>query len=407
MSTSQSRGVGPVHPFSTLCDETNCPASSSLVTRRDADADADVAGRSPVPPRLTQARSDGRSPSPRIRRQTRHHPLHLQLDHCAPRTRTRPCRPENQTTLAKATSPSPTTASYPPPRQTNRKHLRRRQKKPPRTGKERERERGKEKEKKKKTPPQSKHVVPLHPQSPSGSSNRRLTPRPTQTQDLTLPRSIITRLAKGVLAPNTQIQANAVLAMSKSATMFINYLASHANENTVNANKKTVAPADVFKALDEIEFSFLKEPLEAEFAKFSQMQTEKRTSYRQKARARHDDTEMAGAAAGAPRAKKPRVELGGAEAEAERDAGTEEEAEVRGDEEDERQDEEEEDNDDDDDDDDEEEQGEEEGEEDEDEGEGEDEEGNQSSHDAQDELEERTTRPDGDRDEALDGDDSD
>lgn len=76
--------------------------------------------------------------------------------------------------------------------------------------------------------------------------------------------------------------------MSKSATVFINYLASQyvfcdlpkhmslgvllirarysANENTVNANKKTIAPADVFKALDDIEFSFLKEPLEAEFA---------------------------------------------------------------------------------------------------------------------------------------------
>lgn len=34
----------------------------------------------------------------------------------------------------------------------------------------------------------------------------------------------------------------------------------------MNANKKTIAPGDVFKALDEIEFGFLKEPLEAEFA---------------------------------------------------------------------------------------------------------------------------------------------
>ena len=37
----------------------------------------------------------------------------------------------------------------------------------------------------------------------------------------------------------------------------------------MNANKKTIAPADVFKALDEIEFGFLKEPLEAEFASTS------------------------------------------------------------------------------------------------------------------------------------------
>lgn len=34
----------------------------------------------------------------------------------------------------------------------------------------------------------------------------------------------------------------------------------------MDANKKTIAPADVFKALEDTEFAFLKEPLEAEFA---------------------------------------------------------------------------------------------------------------------------------------------
>lgn len=36
--------------------------------------------------------------------------------------------------------------------------------------------------------------------------------------------------------------------------------------NTASAGKKTVTPGDVFKALDETEFNFLREPLEAEFA---------------------------------------------------------------------------------------------------------------------------------------------
>lgn len=135
------------------------------------------------------------------------------------------------------------------------------------------------------------------------------------SQDLNLPKSIITRLAKGTLPPNTQIQGNAILALSKSATVFISYLASQyvlphetlhviyfggfgppssliheeqnrsymytlakklitlmhhsANENTVAAGKKTISPADVFKALDDTEFSFLKESLEAEFASMS------------------------------------------------------------------------------------------------------------------------------------------
>lgn len=45
-------------------------------------------------------------------------------------------------------------------------------------------------------------------------------------EDLNLPKSIITRLAKGVLPPNTQIQANAILAMTKGATVFISHLAN-------------------------------------------------------------------------------------------------------------------------------------------------------------------------------------
>jgi len=46
------------------------------------------------------------------------------------------------------------------------------------------------------------------------------------SQDLNLPRSIINRLAKGILPPNTQIQKDALLAISKGATVFVSYLAS-------------------------------------------------------------------------------------------------------------------------------------------------------------------------------------
>ncbi|KAK3902214.1 histone-fold-containing protein [Staphylotrichum tortipilum] len=101
-------------------------------------------------------------------------------------------------------------------------------------------------------------------------------------EDLALPKSIITRLAKGVLPPNTQIQANAILALTKSATVFISHLANAANESTVASNKKTIMPADVFKALDDIEYGFMRERLEAEFAKFNQVQTSKRSTYRKK-----------------------------------------------------------------------------------------------------------------------------
>lgn len=45
-------------------------------------------------------------------------------------------------------------------------------------------------------------------------------------QDLSLPRTMISRLSKGVLPPNTQIQKDALSALSKSATVFVNYIAS-------------------------------------------------------------------------------------------------------------------------------------------------------------------------------------
>ncbi|KAF7546112.1 hypothetical protein G7046_g9405 [Stylonectria norvegica] len=233
-------------------------------------------------------------------------------------------------------------------------------------------------------------VSPSHFPSPSCSTGLRTgedegSAADPAWKDLTLPKSIITRLAKGVLPPNTQIQANAILALSNSTTLFINYLASHANENTINAGKKTISPADVFKAIDETEFSFLRAPLEAEFAKFNAIQTEKRTSYRQKVRAKKSDdpdssmadtshAEDTTTSSTAPRAKKARVDPSPEE----EDAETEDDVAVEEDD-DEEDDEVEEDE--------------------------EEEDAAASGDETQDALEEKEGREDGD--EALDGDESD
>ncbi|KAI1079553.1 histone-fold-containing protein [Whalleya microplaca] len=124
---------------------------------------------------------------------------------------------------------------------------------------------------------------PPHPEKEKDKKDSKDSSKETVSiEDLNLPKSIITRLAKGVLPPNTQIQANAVLAMSKSATVFVNYLANAANEHTQSANKKTIMPADVFAALGDIEFDFMRPRLEAEFQKFNQVQTTKRNTYRRK-----------------------------------------------------------------------------------------------------------------------------
>lgn len=64
------------------------------------------------------------------------------------------------------------------------------------------------------------------PEMPQLPETPELTGSPPSPQDFALPRSIVTRLAKGVLPPNTQIQANAILAMTKSASVFISHLAN-------------------------------------------------------------------------------------------------------------------------------------------------------------------------------------
>ncbi|CZS90706.1 related to DPB4 DNA polymerase II (epsilon) 4th subunit [Rhynchosporium graminicola] len=150
-------------------------------------------------------------------------------------------------------------------------------------------------------------------------------------EDLNLPKSIVTRLAKGVLPPNTQVQGNAMIATTKSATVFVNYLASHANEHASAANRKTIAPQDVFNALEDLEFPDFRNRLEAELARFNEVQTDKRNAYRSKVAnksagsADQAEDDVQGDKAGQPAAKKARLDgeegaNGDREAEADVDA---------------------------------------------------------------------------------------
>lgn len=115
-------------------------------------------------------------------------------------------------------------------------------------------------------------------------------------EDLNLPKSIVQRLAKGVLPPNTQIQKDALLAMSKSATVFVNYITSCAAEKALSSGKKTVMPKDVFDAMTELEFGFMLPRLEAEVTKFTSIQADKRNTYRKKVREEKKASSSAGAA---------------------------------------------------------------------------------------------------------------
>lgn len=98
---------------------------------------------------------------------------------------------------------------------------------------------------------------------------------------------MVARLSKGVLPANTSIQKDALLALHKSATVFVNYIASKyanhhleppdhfvrldqantsvsANELTQAGGKKTIMPPEIITALRDAEFEDFLPRLEAE-----------------------------------------------------------------------------------------------------------------------------------------------
>ncbi|KAI9735187.1 MAG: hypothetical protein M1834_001777 [Cirrosporium novae-zelandiae] len=111
-------------------------------------------------------------------------------------------------------------------------------------------------------------------------------------EDLSLPRTIVQRLTKGVLPPNTQVQKDALLALSKAATVFVSYLSSSANESMLltpnphnsHHTRSTIQPQDVISALKVCEFEDFVPRLEKELEKYVEVQSGKRNEYRRRVR---------------------------------------------------------------------------------------------------------------------------
>ncbi|KAI7855193.1 histone-fold-containing protein [Circinella umbellata] len=76
-------------------------------------------------------------------------------------------------------------------------------------------------------------------------------------EDNELPKANISRVLKNALPPGTALQKEAKLAVSKAATVFINYLSTVANDTAKSANHKTISAPDVFKAMEVLEFDDL------------------------------------------------------------------------------------------------------------------------------------------------------
>ncbi|CAG8972257.1 hypothetical protein HYALB_00001655 [Hymenoscyphus albidus] len=166
--------------------------------------------------------------------------------------------------------------------------------------------------------PPKKEVPTMAPNDEAALAKEQSVRDGINIDDFALPKSIVTKLAKGVLPPNTQIQGNAMLAMTKSATVFVNYLASHdysANEHAISRNQKTLSAADVFAALEELEFPDWKEKLEGELAKWHEIQADKKNASKKKAAEKGDEGEVDtqgenedASKSGPPAAKKARLD---------------------------------------------------------------------------------------------------
>ncbi|KAG8626864.1 hypothetical protein KVT40_005809 [Elsinoe batatas] len=138
-------------------------------------------------------------------------------------------------------------------------------------------------------------------------------------EELNLPRTMVQRLAKGVLPSNTQIQRDALLAISKSATVFVNFLASQAGENTAASGKKTIMPHDVYAALKENEFDFFIDRVKEETIKYNEIQCDKRNTYRRTKAAEKKAADIGGATNGEAMDEDGQMKVNGTNGTAEED----------------------------------------------------------------------------------------
>ncbi|XVE79248.1 hypothetical protein DITRI_Ditri14bG0042700 [Diplodiscus trichospermus] len=95
-----------------------------------------------------------------------------------------------------------------------------------------------------------------------------------------LPKAIVRRVVKDKLSDcspdyDINIHKDALLAFAESARIFIHYLSATANDVCKESRRQTINSEDVFKALEETEFSEFVKPLKASLAEFKKKKKKK------------------------------------------------------------------------------------------------------------------------------------
>ncbi|KAI9072692.1 hypothetical protein QN277_002908 [Acacia crassicarpa] len=96
-----------------------------------------------------------------------------------------------------------------------------------------------------------------------------------------LPKAIVRRVVKDELSRcshdgDISIHKDALLAFSESARIFIHYLSATANDICKESKRQIISADDVFKALEETEYSEFVRPLKASLEEFRKKNAGKR-----------------------------------------------------------------------------------------------------------------------------------
>ncbi|KAI5776219.1 histone-fold-containing protein [Geopyxis carbonaria] len=113
--------------------------------------------------------------------------------------------------------------------------------------------------------------MPLKVDSSTDSRPKSKPPLETKRSSIdeySLPRSIVTRLAKSTLPQHGNLQKDVIGSLSEASTVFVNYLSSTANELACQHGRKTITPQDVMDALETLEYGHFVPRLQVEIKEF-------------------------------------------------------------------------------------------------------------------------------------------
>ncbi|KAK1925461.1 histone-fold-containing protein [Papiliotrema laurentii] len=91
----------------------------------------------------------------------------------------------------------------------------------------------------------------VDPDSPAAQQQKEFT---QGISEFELPKTTLTKLAKGAIPDNVKMQQEVIMALMRSSTLFINYLTATAHDQALARSGKSITASDVMKAITEMDF---------------------------------------------------------------------------------------------------------------------------------------------------------